>query len=50
MQVAMQCPGNSEPLGFSLHWPAVVSQLYMTGVGVGVGFGVGCGVHVMGVP
>jgi hypothetical protein len=44
LQVAMHSPGDSDPSGSSLHWPAVVSQLYMTGVGAGVGTGVGAGV------
>jgi hypothetical protein len=39
----MQSPGDSEPLGSSLHWPAAELQLYMTGAGVGVGTGVGFG-------
>ena len=51
LQVAMHSPGDSEPSGSSLHLPAVVSQLYMTGVGAGVGgagvgFGGGFGVGV----
>jgi hypothetical protein len=32
LQVVMQSPGDSKPLGSSLHWPAVVSQLYITGM------------------
>jgi hypothetical protein len=49
LHVAMQSPGDSEPLGSSLHWPDVVSQLYMAGVGAGgagVGTGVGTGAGV----
>ena len=51
MQVVMQSPGDSEPLGSSLHWQVVVLQLYITaGVGAGVGTGVGgTGVGWMGV-
>ena len=41
LQVAMHSPGDSEPSGSGAHWPAVVLQLYMTGVGAGVGTGVG---------
>ena len=44
LQVAMHSPGDSEPSGSGAHWPAVVLQLYMTGVGAGVGTGVGFGV------
>jgi hypothetical protein len=44
LQVAMHSPGDSEPSGSGAHWPAVVLQLYITGVGAGVGTGVGFGV------
>ena len=39
MQVAMHSPGDSEPLGSSLHRPVAELQLYMTSVGTHTGVG-----------